>query len=332
MSPPRPAPTCTAGPWVCLAPCASCHRSRARAWLCGLCRGASACVGTDSSALSLPDRLWVPAALPSASRLGSACQLANAVLLLVPAHLYPCLGGDRAVTARTGLGCAYEAAAPGRLLCPCSAQHLQGQVLCPQLCSRPCLRALRSRRAVACARLYVQESTRGSVPCRRCRVRVRCVQADSCGCWVRPWGWCCTHVCRTDAESTARVPGFVQPGRAARVLRTRGRRFGRVSTRGDSGWCCVRVGLPVCAGSRWCVLLGRGAVCAAAEALAVRRALCVGGVGQGGCCACSDLLHPALPAAVGPSPTRSHAGTSGHGVCTAKSKQNRSRLNVAKLI
>lgn len=45
----------------------------------------SACVGADGSILCLPDHLWVPVALPSVSRLGSACQLANAVHLLVPA-------------------------------------------------------------------------------------------------------------------------------------------------------------------------------------------------------------------------------------------------------
>lgn len=69
-------------------------------------------------------------AIHSVSQLGSACQHKNYVHLLVPAHLcgsahlYPCLGGDWAVTEKTGLGCAYEEAALVRLLCPCSAQHL----------------------------------------------------------------------------------------------------------------------------------------------------------------------------------------------------------------
>lgn len=51
------------------------------------------------------------------------------------AHLYLCPGGDWAVTVRTGLGCVYEGAALIRLLCPCSAQHLRGPVLCLWFCS-----------------------------------------------------------------------------------------------------------------------------------------------------------------------------------------------------
>lgn len=133
MSPPWPASVCAVG---VLGPCAARHRScvcNVASW--AVCHRASACVGAHGSSSRLPDHLWVPAALPSVSRLGSACQLANAVHLLVPAHLrgsahlYPCLGRDWAVAARTGLGCVYEGAALVKLLCPCSAQHLQGPVL-----------------------------------------------------------------------------------------------------------------------------------------------------------------------------------------------------------
>lgn len=99
-------------------------------------------MGVDGSVLLLPDHLWVSMAIPSVSWLGSVCQHENYMHLLVPAHLcgsahlHPCLRREWAVTERTGLGCAYEEAALVRLLCPCSAQHLQGVVLCLRLCSQ----------------------------------------------------------------------------------------------------------------------------------------------------------------------------------------------------
>lgn len=124
---------CLCVPWVCGCACPL-HCMSPLMWLCGLCVTMECCVGTDGSISRLPDHLWVPAALPSVSRLGSACQLANTGHLSVPlrlrsrAHLYPFLGGDWAVAGRTGLCSACEGPSLVRLGL-CSASPGTGPVL-----------------------------------------------------------------------------------------------------------------------------------------------------------------------------------------------------------
>lgn len=120
-------------------PCAACLYSCGFAGCVSPCE---CCVGTDGSISRLPDHLWIPAALPSVSRLGSACQLANAGHLSVPlhlrsaAHLYPCLRGGRAVAGRTGLGSALRVRGASLVrLGFCSASPGTGPLL--RLCSRP---------------------------------------------------------------------------------------------------------------------------------------------------------------------------------------------------
>lgn len=175
---------CAVGLWVCLSPalCVSAHVC-ARGFA-GCVSPCECCVGTDGSISRLPDHLWVPAALPSVSRLGSACQLANAGHLSVPlrlrgrAHLYPCPGGDRAVAGRTGLCSACEGASLVRLEL-CSASPGTGPVL--WLCSwLLCLPGALWRREVGGCVCYVSVHAR-----------------------MHECGWCCMHVWCKCACSTA---------------------------------------------------------------------------------------------------------------------------------
>lgn len=231
-------------------------------------------MGTDGLSLRLPGHLWVPAALPSVSRLGSACQLANAVHLLVPAHLcgsphlYLCWGRDWAVTARAGLGCVYEGAALVRLLCPFSAQHLQGPVLCLRLCSWPvCLPECPAEERGCCVRVSVRARVRVGLCAAQTVLRACSVQACRQH-WV--FGACMrmvlqarlVHACRQHCMSVwvhacrllcVRAFAFVQADRAVCVFYTYACLAARAHT-GTAGTRCrhllcmfVDAGVPVCA-------------------------------------------------------------------------------------
>ena len=129
-------------------------------------------------------------------------------------------------------------------------------------------------------------------------------------------------------------------------------RFGCVNTRRTADTCadvpcaCVQMALCACLCMLGCLRVHRqhsvhavwmwaclcSCVLEAAKVLGVPRAVCMGGAGQQGWCACSDtsaafLVHTELPVAVSSSTTRSHAGIERHGVCTAKSRRNRSQLS-----
>lgn len=156
-------------------------------------------MGTDGSISRLPDHLWVPAALPSVSRLGSACQLENAGHLSVPlrlrgrAHLYPRLGGDRALAGRTGLCSACEGSSLVRLGL-CSASPRIYPVL--WLCSWP-----------LCLPGALWKSEAGV------RVSVR-ARMHECGCccmhvWVHMCSQLCVHILVCTSSQ-----GFAQAARA----------------------------------------------------------------------------------------------------------------------
>lgn len=187
-----------------------------------------------------------------------------------------------------------------------------------------------------CVCLYMPESPWGSVPCRWCCVHVPCMHAGSTGCSVHARIRRCMHIWYMHADSTACIGctfgcthadssvcmfRFVEAGRAVcrfdcasthRDSRRTCRRAQWMCT-GSAVCMCVHVGVPAWAQAEvgaccWdmglSVLLHAGA----AKVLVVPRALCMGITGPWGCCACSDsstafLVHPELPAAVGPSLT-----------------------------
>lgn len=187
-----------------------------------------------------------------------------------------------------------------------------------------------------CVCLYMPESPWGSVPCRWCCVHVQCMHAGSTGCLVHARVRRCMHIWYMHADSTACIGctfgcthadssvcmfRFLEAGRGVcRFDCASTRRDSRCTCRHAQCMCtgcavcmCVHAGVPACAQAEvgvccWDVGLSVLLHAGAAKVLVVPRALCVGITGPWGCCACSDsstafLVHPELPAAVGPSLT-----------------------------
>lgn len=204
-------------------------------------------MGTDGSISRLPDHLWVPAALPSVSRLGSACQLANAGHLSVPlrlrgrAHLYPCPGGDRAVAGRTGLCSACEGASLVRLEL-CSASPGTGPVLwlCSWLLCLP--GALWRREAGVCV-------------CVMCLYAQGCMSADGAACMFGASVHAALHACLgahiqlcVSVLVCKSSQGLVQAVKAVCVLHACVCRFDCVRTQSvDSRHTCSRHCVHICA-------------------------------------------------------------------------------------